>query len=74
MAFSRQNVAIDHVNVFINNINDTLIRDQVSVMGILVDIRTPDATAKWPQRLVIDDGTGELLVINWNTNKDIGTD
>ena len=74
MAFSRQNVAIDHVNVFINDINNTLIKDQLTIWGILVDIRTPDKTAKWPQRFVLDDGTGEQLVINWDTNEEIGTD
>ena len=74
MAFSRQNVAIDHVNVFINDINNTLIKDQLTIWGILVDIRTPDKTAKWPQRFVLDDGKEEQLVINWDTNEEIGTD
>ena len=71
-------MAEEHICLFIGDINDTVIRDQLSVCGIIVDVAMPpDSLSRRPFKLELDDGTGVLDVVIWRNDmpewaKDLG--
>ena len=62
-------MAEEHICLFIGDINDTVIRDQLSVCGIIVDVAMPpDSLSRRPFKLELDDGTGVLDVVIWRND------
>ena len=71
-------MAKEHICLFIRDFNDTVIRDQLSVCGIIVDVAMPpESLSRRPFKLALDDGTGVLDVVIWRNDmpewaKDLG--
>ena len=73
-AASSQNKVVSHINLFIKDIETSIVPEQLTIWGIVVDIKTPDPSSKRPQRITIDDGTGVQELVNWSIDDTIGLD
>ena len=52
----------------IGDVEDTVIKDQLSVCGIVVDVVKPPDHSRRPYKLAVDDGTGVLDVVFWGND------
>ena len=58
-----------HICLMIGDVEDTVIKDQHSVCGIVVDVvKPPDSHSRRLYKLAVDDGTGVLDVVIWGND------